>query len=173
MKKSLSILQREIYNFIKQHRREFNREVFKRWGNRCSWRLFDTDPELGCEIDMMYKALEKLGFKKQFLLEDKDYIKVWLKYKKRFTNKYLGPRVLRRNGKFPEEQKTRAIAELVKRGFKHEQDAYVDRKTKWVVECHIAPLVWWEDFEDQKDAINILNKFGIPGHTGIKTYKKQ
>lgn len=173
-------MQREILTFIKANRKEFNRQMFKRWGNRCLVGMpysmsHRYNPELGCEIVMVWKALDKLGWQSEILTEDlgnSDIEKVWLKYRERFTNKYLGPRVLRRNGRFPQEQRTRAIKELLARGFMHEYDANIDKR-KWFIECHIAPLVWHEDFEDQKDAINILNKFGIPGYTGIKTLKKQ
>jgi hypothetical protein len=171
--------QKRLVTFIKENRTRFYREWYKRWGNRTYYlghskeerRLlyhFDN-PELGCECQMILKSLKALDCPE--LGSPEDILFLHNKYIRRFSQNYLCPKVLANGGFFPHQDKLKAIQELIARGFKHEEDVLINRKKHWV-KCHIAPLVWPEQFETQQQALDILTRYGIPGYTGTVLAKE-
>lgn len=181
MSDSLNTVQREAYRYIREHRKIFNKLLYRSWGRNIyranthpTQKLpYDDNPNLGAEMVKFMDVLAEISFHdKIYGLSQKDYLKVWLKIKPIFIKKALLPRVRSRDGKFPEETKTNAMKELLARGFVHYQDAPSRMYAGWVVEGHIGDLIWPHIFMEQKDALELMGRFGIPGYTGVKQLKQ-
>ncbi len=177
----------EVLNWlkVKVNRKRFYKEWYKHWG----WRhirtyengsivllnirgTFRDNPEKGCELAQIYKTLVAIGLIGSTTKNHGDTMgilgEVYIKYRERFTQKYLLPKVKKNGGFFPHEQKTNAIQELLARGWVHEDDHDIDKTNKCWLVCNIAPLVYPKEFELHQDAIIYNGKFGIPGYTGTK-----
>lgn len=121
------------------------------------------NPTLFAELNMVDYALRRLGVE----LNTWDYlIKIHKKYRPRFIKYYLSPMVRRNGGLFPHMGKTDAIKEFIARGFVHEDEVKLDKLNNCWIKCQIAPLVWPKDFYQHQDALQEMDKIGIPGYTG-------
>lgn len=112
---------------------------------------------------MFIKALRIIGYKGSFLPSIIEG--VHKEYLPRFKKYYLTPMVTGNGGIFPHLDCTKTVKELIARKWIHLGDSDI-KGDKIYIKCHIAPLVWPEEFELHQDAIAMNNKMGIPGRTG-------
>lgn len=102
-----------------------------------------------------------MGWKEQIDFVDCELIHK--KYRERFVREYASDRAIKEG--WPHENKTKAIWELIRRGWVHKDEPNF-KKGNVIITCHIAPLVWPKSFYQHQDALDILNRYGIPGYTG-------
>lgn len=156
-------------------KKSFYKKWFKKWGDRayliskredfCTTEISDAykeNPNKGSEIRVLAEIIQNMDFPDGGIVVTEF---IWKKYRERFVQKYLLPRVKRDDGYFPRMNKTKAIHELILRGWVHEDEVKI--KPGYVyLRCNIAPLAWPEIYFQHMDAISMLNKVGIPGYTG-------
>lgn len=146
------------------------------WGNRdivlrsptVNWQnhpILEGNPNLMAELQIMINSLYKLGYA-HVGFSWSDAMVLHQKYYTRFINEYLTPIVKSNGGIFPHLNKTRAIEELIARGWVHEDEAGEINKIEEVyISCTIAPLVWPKSYFYHQNALEIASKIGIPGYT--------
>jgi len=96
-----------------------------------------------------------------------DLFLIHQRYWKRIC-KYMVKKLKERDGdkvSFPQPKHTDAIHELLLRGFVHEKD-FIPKKGKYYIKCHIAPLIWPENFDQHSHAIETLQRVGLVTFTG-------
>lgn len=90
------------------------------------------------------------------------YQKHWDRFHRMYAEK------AKANGGWPKPNKTETILIAIDRGFVHEDDIE-DDSFKYKLYLYIGDLVWPWSFEEQKEAIDVQNRYGIHGYTGITT----
>lgn len=102
----------------------------------------------------------------------KDAQQVYDAHYGKFHQLRVFPMVKKNGGRFPHMDKTKAILEFIARGFVHSDDFKINYVKKCHIKCHIAPLVWPEEFDTQRDALIVSDKIAIPGYTGVELSKE-
>lgn len=179
MSSSTNTAKKEVYGFLKENSKQAFKLLYKLQNNQCFMTSIDfsdlnshykENPNLGLSIAHLKHTLYKLNYVGNVPVSVAEY--AWEKIRPRFI-KYWARRVDMADGHCLQENKTKAIAELIARGFRHKDDAPgADAFSGWVIQCHIAPLVWPIDFAQQTYALQQMEKVGMPGYTGVYTLKK-
>lgn len=73
----------------------------------------------------------------------------------------------------PKLSATRAVRELLLRGFIHKADMKGFTKDKYSIVVHCAPLTWPHQFTYHQDGLQWLNGWGLNGHTGCPALEQQ
>lgn len=138
------------------------------------WRpkLMNDNPNLGAELLLLYNIiiqfypnLDDVGESKLYHFLKFLHKRYWPKFHEKYTQR------AKDNGGWPKMGCTRALKELLARGFIYRTEAKLDNK-KYHVIINIGGLVWPKDFDSHQDAIDIMQRFGIPGITGTSLPSK-
>jgi hypothetical protein len=182
---SKDIVIKRALKLVRQNKKKFYKLWWKEWSNQVIERnhqygdqrwhdLMNNYPSRYLEYQAISKIMGTLGVFDMEKFPGWGYNEttiIWGKYRQRFIT-YMTKRANRNGGRFPHENKTRAVKEFLNRGFKHVDDYVMDLQNCYYVKCNIAPLIWPDEFDNHQDAMEVQAKMGIPGYTGTIIPKK-